>query len=209
MNNITRHMALACGLLFLAGCFGGPSPPARFYTLTQVETSSGAVAPSPEKLLVVGPVTIPDYLDRPQIVTRSGTNELVIAEFNRWGGFLGNDISRALVAELSTRLGPSGFTVLPRQAIPHTAFKTGYRAPVDIARFDGILGKEVVLNATWRLLMKQGLNEQPLLSKEITIIEPAGGGSYEDLVAAMARALQKFGASLFDSITAQSVGKTP
>ena len=200
---------LACGLLFLAGCLGGPSTPSRFYTLTPLETGSSAAAPSLEKLLVVGPVIIPDYLDRPQIVTRSGTNELVIAEFSRWGGSLSNDISRVLVTDLAVQLGSGGFTVLPWQAIPLTTVKTVYRVPVTIVRFDGVLGKEVVLKATWQLLMKQGLSEQPLLSKDVTIIEQTGGGSYEELVAAMGRALRKFGASLPASIAAKSAGNTP
>jgi uncharacterized lipoprotein YmbA len=207
-TRVARLTALACGLLILAGCFGS-SPPSRFYTLTQVATVSSATALSPEKLLVVGPVIIPDYLNRQQIVTRTGANELVIAEFNRWGGSLGNDISRALLADLSARLGPGGFTVLPWQAIPLSTFKTAYRVPVDIARFDGIIGQEVVLNATWQLLLKQGLHEQPLLSKEVTIIEHTGGGTYEDLVATMGRALQKLGAAVSDSIAVQSAGKIP
>jgi uncharacterized lipoprotein YmbA len=174
-----------------------------------METVSSAAALSSERLLVVGPVIIPDYLNRQQIVTRTGANELVIAEFNRWGGSLGNDISRALLADLSARLGPGGFTVLPWQAIPLSTFKTAYRVPVDIARFDGIIGQEVVLNATWQLLLKQGLHEQPLLSKEVTIIEHTGGGTYEDLVATMGRALQKLGAAVSDSIAVQSAGKIP
>ena len=206
---ITRLPALACCLLSLAGCLGGPSPPSRFFTLTPLRTGSGISATAPEKLLVVGPVIIPDYLDRPQIVTRSGANELVIAEFNRWGGSLNNDISRALIADLSARLESGGYTVLPWQTIPLATIQTVYRVPVDIARFDGVPGKEVVLNAKWQLLQKQKLNEQSLLAKEITILEPTGGESMAELVAAMGRALQKLGTALSDSIAAQTAGKTP
>ena len=207
-DRVASFMALACCLLSLAGCLGGPSPPSRFFTLTPLRTGSGITATAPEKLLVVGPVTIPDYLDRPQIITRSGANELVIAEFNRWGGSLSSDISRALIGDLSARLESSGYTVLPWQAAPPAGIQTVYRVPVDIARFEGVPGKEVVLNATWRLLLKQKLNDQSLLAKEITILEPTGGESIEELVAAMGRALQKLGAALSDSIAAQTAGKT-
>ena len=172
-----------------------------------MHTGSGITATPPEKLLIVGPVIIPDYLDRPQIVTRSGANELVIAEFNRWGGSLNNNISRALIADLSARLESGGYTVLPWQVTPFTTFQTVYRVPVDIARFDGVPGKEVVLNAKWHLLQKQKLNEQSLLAKEITIIEPTSGENIEELVAAMGRALQKFGVALSDSISAQTTVK--
>ena len=209
LDSITRLPALACCLLSLAGCLGGPSPPSRFFTLTPLRTSSGITATSPEKLLAVGPVIIPDYLDRQQIVTRSGANELVIAEFNRWGGSLSNDISRALIAALSARMESGGYTVLPWQAVPPATIQTAYRIPVVISRFDGVPGKDVVLNAKWQLLRKQKLNEQSLLAKEVTILEPTRGESIEELVAAMGRALQKFGVALSDSIAAQSTVKIP
>ncbi len=205
---LTRAPLLGCCLLFLAGCVVGHSPPARFYTLTPLE-SGGASATLSAKPLIVGPVSIPDYLNRPQIVTRSGANELVFAEFDRWGGALSSEISQALAMDISRSAGSNGFTVLPWQALPLNSSESFYRIPVEIARFDGVLGKEVVLQARWRLLLKQGPKEQTLLSRELTITERCDEESYEGVVAAMGRAVKKLGAVLSDGIRSSAPEKTP
>lgn len=203
-----RHVftlpAVACALLTLAGCLGGTSPPARFYTLTGASPGSAGTAPAAERLLFVGPVTIPDYLDRPQIVTRSGGNELVIDEIARWGGSLEHDVNRNLVAELSQRLGASGISVVTWQAISFGGYTTACRLPVTIARFDGSLDQEVVLIASWQLLVRDGATEKLLLAQETVITEPAAGSSHQELVAAMGRALRKFGEVLAGEIASRT-----
>jgi uncharacterized lipoprotein YmbA len=62
----------------LSGCFG-TSPPTRFYTLSTPEKRSGSITPNLDTVVTVGPIQIPGYLDRGQIVTRSGKYELVLA----------------------------------------------------------------------------------------------------------------------------------
>ena len=76
------RLIIAAGLcLALAGC--GSSPPVHYYRLdvtpeTYVRDPEGAV------VLGIGPLRIPDYLSRSQIVTRAGNSEMIIDDFNRW-----------------------------------------------------------------------------------------------------------------------------
>src|SRR5690242_1750466 len=136
---------LACAVgLALAGCFGS-SRPSRFYTLSALEVRDGAASPvsasslaaaaaSPAAAtLAVGPVEIPDYLDRQQIVTRTGTNGLVLAEFDRWGGTLDREITRSLVATLGQQLAPRSIAVVPWRSTRLGAAPAAYRAAVRIA----------------------------------------------------------------------------
>src|SRR5690349_19923056 len=104
---------LACAVgVALAGCVGS-SRASRFYTLSPAEVPDGAAASPVAATLAVGPVEIPDYLDRQQIVSRTGTNELVLADFDRWGGTLDREIDRSLVATLGPRLAPRSIAVAP------------------------------------------------------------------------------------------------
>ena len=75
--------ALAAGLA-LAGCADGQ--PTRFYTLSPLEASPCGASPTtmPDLTVGVGPVTLPTYLDRPQLVTRAGGNRMVLADFDSW-----------------------------------------------------------------------------------------------------------------------------
>ena len=73
--------------LVLSGCMR--SRPARFYTLHPVLTHLPAATAAEsvvadDMLLGVGPVRVPGYMERGQIVTRLDRNEVKLSEFNRW-----------------------------------------------------------------------------------------------------------------------------
>src|SRR5208283_2593522 len=99
-------------LVILTGC--ASSQPSKFYQLNPVQNQGTSIVDVPSShnvVIAVGPVGIPDYLDRPQIVTRSGKNELKLSEFDRWGGSLEADISRVLVENISSFLAGDGLSV--------------------------------------------------------------------------------------------------
>jgi hypothetical protein len=200
---------LICAMsLALAGCFG-TSRPSRFYTLEPLQVRDGPGSTTPEVTLAVGPVELPDYVDRPQIVTRSGTNELVIAEFERWGGSLEKQISGSLVATLRVRLAPEGIAVVPwRSAVLSSG--TPYRVTVNVSRFDGVPGHSVVLQARWELRTQSGGKEELLGVKEASVTEQIDGPEYDALVAAMQRALVRLGEQMADSVAAaKQVARAP
>ena len=184
----------------LAGCIGS-SRPSRFYTLEPLQVRDGQGTTTTDASLAVGPIELPDYVDRPQIVTRTGTSELVIAEFDRWGGSLENQISDSLVATLQSRLATRQVAVFPwRSNAPSRA--TPYRLAVSVSRFDGVLGQSVVLQARWTLTSLNGGKEESLAVNEAVVTEQIAGSDYEAFVAAMQRALLRFGQQMGDSIAA-------
>ena len=83
-------------MIFLSGC-GGSSAPSKFYLLSSLAKSDAQTRnpESPVRLAVgVGPVEVPAYLDRPQIVTRLSLNTLRLAEFDKWAEPLKDTVSR-------------------------------------------------------------------------------------------------------------------
>ena len=89
----------------------------------------------------VGPVTLPPYLDRPQLVTRAG-NRAVLAEFDSWPSCLG------MFARSSRRTQPLGtddVLTLPQRR----ALALDYQVEVDVTRFDVDTGGNAVLDARW------------------------------------------------------------
>src|SRR3954454_16512640 len=74
-------------LLPLAGCsLRGQPPPTHLYVLTALPQSERAATPgiASSDILGVGPVTLPQYTDRAQIVTGSTNPELNRAPFEQW-----------------------------------------------------------------------------------------------------------------------------
>jgi uncharacterized lipoprotein YmbA len=133
--------------------------------------------------LVVGPVTVPPYLDRPQIVTRTSRAKLVLADFDQWAAPLADTIARVLAEDLALVI-PTERVVLypwPRTIDPD------YQIAVEVLQFDRGSGNQVVLAARWSLLDRDG---KELVMRTSRISQAAGGADYEATVTAMGRTLE-------------------
>ena len=69
-------------------------------------------------------------------------------------------------------------------------FQPTYRIVLDVQRFDGSPGEEVVLNATWTITGQDGRNA--LLVRKSIISQPVSGQDYEAFVSAKSRILATF-----------------
>jgi uncharacterized lipoprotein YmbA len=175
-------------VVILIGCTRSPS--SRFYQLNPVqnETPASDVSSSHSIVIAVGPVRLPDYLDRPQIVTRSGKNELKLSEFDRWAGPLESDVNRVLAEDLASILPADRFSVARWTPYLESQVPASYRVEVLVDRFEGTHGDSVLLKAQWGVFAK---DRSLLLEKESWISEKMNGSDYDALVAAMSTALER------------------
>jgi hypothetical protein len=204
MNMRNRIVCLLGGVAMitvLGGCFG-TSPSSRFYTLTPNESRGISAAEGVDVVVRVGPVSIPSYIDRRQIVTRNGRNQIEIAEYERWGGPVDDEIIRLLVNNLSESLATRGISVVQWRSFTIADAPKIYRIPVTIDRFDGVPGESVVLSAFWAVVMIKDKQENVLVARESMITEAVDGKGYDALVAAMGRAVERLGKEIADSVTA-------
>ncbi len=82
------------------------TPGARFFVLRSLAQpeSTAAAAASTERFVAVLPVRIPGALDRPQLVTWTGPNEVRFDEFLRWAEPLDAGATRTLAEDLALLL---------------------------------------------------------------------------------------------------------
>ena len=182
-----RNLGLV--MLILAGCAGSPS--ARFYQLNPLPSATsdtGGASTQRRLAIAIGPVRIPDYLDRPQIVTRAGGNELNFSEFNRWAGSLESDVARVLTENVSILLPPDRFSVVLWTPYLESRLPASYRVEVLVERFEGTPGESLMLKAQWEVFAH---DRSSLLKRESLIGERINGGGYDALVAAMSSALER------------------
>ncbi len=178
----------ACGLFLLTavGCsIKSETAPSRFYLLRALPTESlgsarGEAAAGPA--LALGPIHIPAYLDRPQIVTRTPGAEVKLSEFERWAEPLEDNVTAVLADNLSRLVPTERVSLYPTRPSEEREI----RIAVEVLRFDGSPGGEVVLEARWRLL---GPEDAPLKTERSRLTQPVGGTGYGELVDAMSRAL--------------------
>ena len=185
-------------LILLTGCASSPS--SKYYQLNSLQnrTSITRDVSLEQKLsIAIGPVRIPDYLDRPQIVTRAGKNELRISEFDRWSGSLDSDVTRVLVEDISGLLPSDHFSVVPWIPYLESQVPASYRVEVIVDRFEGTLGDSVLLKAHWEVFSQ---NRSLLLKREAMITAQVVGTSYDALVSAMSSALEKLSSDISGGI---------
>ena len=166
-------------VLFSSSCASTPS--SSFYTLQAVPSSTQPVWSTPglrPLAIGVGPVTVADYLNRPQIITRTGPNELALAEFERWAGPLPDNLKRVLAENLATLLNTDRIAVYPWESTAQVE----YQVKLDVQQFDGTLGGTAQLVAWWTVYSKD--DDQLLLSKKSSLNATAAGSTYQSLVVA-------------------------
>jgi hypothetical protein len=189
-------MGVVFGLLIvMAGC--ASTAPTRFYSLNPMaaaDTASKAASADHGLAIGVGPVKIPDYLDRPHIVTRTGQNQFTLSEFDKWAGFLENDISRVIAENLSVLLSSGSVYAYPwKSYIP-----LKYQVEVNIIRFEGVVGGDVSLAASWSIL--EANEKEIILTDKASFREKTDGKDYVSLVAAKSRLLANLSRVIVESI---------
>lgn len=179
--------------LWVAGC--ASTPTYKFYTLSAMQAADPApqaVYRSNDATISVNLVSFPSYLDRPQIVTRPTAHTLAIHEFRRWGGSLEADFLRVLGENLSILLDTQRI-FLPQQKAP---FTIDYRVAIEVKRFDGDLGKQVVLDVDWMIITQE--NKERAVIRKSVIREAVDSHDYESLVSAKSQAVEKLSREIAD-----------
>jgi uncharacterized lipoprotein YmbA len=136
-------------------------------------------------------VRVAEYLDRPQMITRSGDNALELAEFDRWGEPLGESITRVLMGDLGALLGTD------RVERWRNARHADVSVEVDVQRFDGPASGPVALVAHWRV--RRGDDGVERISR---ISEPLNGSGHAAQAAAMSRALRELSREIVTALAA-------
>jgi len=178
-TRITHLLSIAVVATAATGC--GTSAPARFYTLDATATATDA--PAARYAVVVGPVSVPPSVDRPQFVVQVAPNRVDIDEFNRWAAPLNDAIARAVAGDLAVLLGTPDVA-----AAPAANFNPTYRVTIDIQRFDSIQGQAVLVEAVWTVRKTAG---KDTYSGHTTAREAVQGTGFDALAAAHSRALAK------------------
>jgi len=197
MRFIRKSSAMVLFLaVLLVGCRSG-APPVEFYTLSSISAAREKANPAgavPNIAIGVGPVETPQILDRPQIVTRSGPNKLVLDEFHRWAGPLQADFARVLAENIAILLPTDRVAVYPWEV----TFRPDYRIALVIRYFEGQWGNNVLLDVVWRVADRADQNTLAL--KKSVITEPLPVVDYDVLVAAKSQAIARLSREIVQEI---------
>ena len=190
---------LWCVLLgLLAGC--GSSPPIDYYVLSaQAKQQPCGETPT----IGIGPIAIPEYLNRENMVYNREGNSISVAGSDRWAEPLKTNFTRTLAENLSRLLPTDHITLHPW---PRSA-AIDYRVGVDVVRFDADAAGRVVLEAGW--VIERTADGTIVDRRKTGYTEDAGGLDYPALVAAQSRALERFSRDIAESIRREAATARP
>jgi uncharacterized lipoprotein YmbA len=172
-------MAAALGIAVLGGC--ASSPQAVFYTLSSVRTQERIAMGAPAAI-AIGPVAVPEIVDRSQLVLRVNETQVRLDEFARWAEPLKRQIPSVIAADLAQLFPTALISSDPQWADPAAA----YQVSVDVLSFESAPGDAAAVSVSWTVRPpKQGAQ----VRGRSIVRERAGAPGYDALVAAHSRAL--------------------
>jgi uncharacterized protein len=166
-----------------AGCvsLGAKPDPSRFFALAslprtdqKVQDATGTNALA----LGIGPVKLPGYLDREEIVTRVSQNRFAVAENDRWAEPLEENFSRVLSQNLSILLQTDRIVAYPWERNQRPT----YQVQVEVLRFEPNAEQMVELWARWSITDN---TKKTVSVRESYLSRPAKDKSTEASVAAL------------------------
>ena len=149
---IARNVALSLlTLLLMVAC--SSSPKVRYFSLSPMNYDYRQ-DPEDAVIMGLGPLAIPEYLNRSQIVTRGAGSELQVDEFNRWAEPLSEAVHRVLASDIDNLLNDVSVVAFPYESAIRVEVE--YRMVGEVIRFDADLSGRVVLEVQW------GIKEVPV-----------------------------------------------
>ncbi len=161
-----RCLLLATLSASLAGCLGA-SQPSHYYVLTPTKPATSLESPplkaafNSRRTIGIGPIEVPKYLDRSNLVTLSGTNQLNISEFDTWAEPLNEGLQRVFVQNIGQSLKSNGVLVVPHQSLDAQELQVS----VAIDRFECDSMKKCFFQYRWGIRSANTANiSQPSMS---------------------------------------------
>jgi uncharacterized lipoprotein YmbA len=152
-----RRHALAClalaSLTTLTGCVFGRSKAARTFILDPLAAREASdPVDTPDAVVGVLRVTVPGWMDRPQVAGRAATGEITVSEFALWGEPIGRGVQRVVTENLAA--------LLPKRRVvsaPFTpSYAVDYRVDLTLVEAGRQTDRTVRLEARWAVLDEKG-----------------------------------------------------
>lgn len=197
-SGILYFIPAALFLFVGSGCLSLPSSPVpKFYTLqaTGGDQENQKLDIRPKLIIGIGPVEIPEYQNRPQIVTQDKEGLLTFAQFERWGEPLDSGIAR-LVLEKMTEIFPQvEFQLFPCNfAIP-----LDYQIIVNVMQLENQMDKGVFLSAQWAIINSK--TKKMLLTKRFQAHQEIDPHTYSGIALAISKACSSLSIEIADNLS--------
>jgi uncharacterized lipoprotein YmbA len=175
---ISKSLVVLTLCILSAGCtvFAPQPDNSQFFILSPIsDRPSSSLAPAStgthDLVLGIGPIDLPDYLRRRQVVTRASSNQVDLSQENRWAEPLDRNFARVLSENLSELLNTDRIEKYPWPS----QTRIDYQVMIDVLQFENSHDGKSTLVARW--IIKDGGTGKYLYAARSIANEPVGGGA--------------------------------
>ncbi|MEI8348999.1 MAG: PqiC family protein [Candidatus Omnitrophota bacterium] len=189
-------------VLALYGCISvANSQTPRFYTLRAIadDQVSKKFNISSQVIIGIGPVEIPEYLNRPHMVTQNKDRTLNFAQFDRWGESLDLAFKRLVHEDLSAMIGGATLQMFPWSfAIP-----VKYQVVVSVMQLESALDKDLFFVAQWSIIDLE--RKEMVFTKRSQFRQAINPHSYAGLAQALSEVCVSLSSEIAEELASQAV----
>jgi uncharacterized lipoprotein YmbA len=192
-NRLLKTCAAGALAMTIAGCsaiartiLAPQKDVTKFYLLTPTANTAAALpttAPGArgDFTLGLGPVKLPPYLDRQEVVTRTSPTQLDLSKSERWGESLQTNFTSVLSRDLGAQVGTQQIVVFPWYNTTHVDMQV----QVEVYRFETDSQGLAQLSAKWTVRDSDG--KSILYVAESNLSQSSKAGDTADAAAALSR----------------------
>ena len=185
-KRLLKYLFLSCSIFLILSC-AKSSKPVEYYMLDASvgidnnQTLKGDEGP----MIGLGPIRLPEYLDRFQMVVAVSENKYKLIDGHRWAEKLDQNISLALFKTLPAQLGTDRMIRYPWPQRPGVDFQV----KIDILELNIDQDGRSKLIAQWSIKSK----DETILNKRSTFTAQASTTDIDKMVQAQSECLTKLG----------------
>ena len=198
---MTKKLLLILPLVSLCACaFNRTSEPSRFYAITTPAVNQ-VRGPSTRTNLGIENVSVPQSVDRPQIVIKqSGSTMLIVSEFDRWIEGLNTALPVAISEDINAYAKNINAKPVRNAA---DASNSKYLLAVDFVRFETEADGVITLSAWWTVTNNRGdiVAQKKTTLTENTPDEKSGRPDYDAIVATQSKLIARLSYKIADAIS--------
>lgn len=179
-STVIQRVAALFALALLAACSSSSVPPPRLFVLSPLQAQAAGDHPvSGIPSILVAQTQVPDYLDRPQIIERTTTNELKLVDADQWAERLSINVSRVVAQNLTTMVPADANVAVPaRASLPYD-----FQVVVTLNNFELDQSGAAILGGRWSVTNAEGTKE--LAAATVSLRQPAARPGIAAAVEAM------------------------
>lgn len=196
MRNI-RIISFTFLALVFSGCISASdSPTPKFYMLSntaenQINKKTNTTF---DALVGIGPIKIPEYQNRPQIVTQGKEKMLKIAQFDRWGESLDIGLGHLIREDLTGIFPNAKFTLYPWDS----SINVKYQVIVEVVRLDSDLNNDLSFAVQWTVIDSE--NKKIVIIKNTEFSQPIIPQNYSGLAQTLSKACSVLSGEIAESL---------